>query len=92
MVAVIETDAEEFRHGTNRSAESRITISKRQRLRIDLRQARQAVRAEDISGNIVNRAGQIADLAVSVEKSGLLLPDAAKTYEFHRLPRPVFAA
>src|SRR5665811_2404065 len=90
MVAIVEADPEELRDPADRRPEPRDPFNLRQRFRVDRLETIQAFRPEHVAPDVVDHAGQIADLSVAVQKSRLFLPVCAKPYQLHCLPPAMF--
>jgi hypothetical protein len=83
MVGVIQADADALAGSADARAEPGITRNHRQRFGIERRDAGQPVGQKNLAGDIPDMGGQIADVAVAIEKPRLFLAPRAVTQQFH---------
>ena len=86
VVAVVQADRDELRRRRHRRAKPHAVGHARQARRIDRCNPRQAFVGKHVAGNVLHMRGQVADVAVLVEKSRPFLACFAKPYKFHVRP------
>ena len=86
VVGIVEADRHELLRVGDAGADPGLALHQRQRLRLDLAQPRQALGADRLAGDVGHDAGEIADLAVLVEKARLFLAHRSITQKLHRVP------
>ena len=83
MVAVVQSDAEKFRHHADGSPDARRALNQRQCLKIERPDTVQALASERGSGDVRDHAREVADRAFLIENSGLFLPNRAVAKKLH---------
>jgi hypothetical protein len=83
MVGIVQAHTDEFAGPGDAGTNARGSDFGKAR-RINGPQAREAFIGERVAGNVGNDAGEIADLAVRIEKGGPFGARRAMTEEFHQ--------
>jgi hypothetical protein len=77
MVGVVEADGDEIADAGERHAEPRLAGDRGQIVDVGARQPGLAFGRDQIGGDVVDDAGEIADIALAVENARLFLPGRA---------------
>src|SRR5262245_24550162 len=89
MVAVIEADAEEFRHDPDGGANAWAALDQWQRGEIARFDPAEALASERGSGDVRDHAREVADRTRRIENSGFFLSNRAVAKKLHASP-PIF--
>ena len=93
VVGVIEADGDEIADPADARAEARLAAHRRQRLRLDLGEARENARRQRFAVDVVDDLAEIAKLAGGVDQARPFLARLSITNQLHRRPprRRLFA-
>jgi hypothetical protein len=79
MIRIVQADADQLTNAADAGPQSRVAVNLRKRRRIERLQLRQARRAEFGARDVVDDAGQVADVAVVVQQARLFAAGFAIT-------------
>jgi len=90
MIGEVQADADELARTGNASAKAAFRQF-RQALRIESRNLCQARGRNGLAADIGDMGGEIADLAIAIQKRRLFLADFANAQKFHGFSFPAFS-